>query len=371
MSKKTAFVHIGHPKTASSYIQFFFALNHALLAEHSGLFYPVDFVEFGLHNEMQLAGIERPSMGNAYPLLAALLAKDADKYRAILDRISESEKDLFLSSEGLFYLLPELEALTESLARRSYEVRVICFVPDIFHGAASAYLQNVKNHLYPHGFHEFVLNPPNPLMLQFKTVTETVKKMVGVADVQMIPYIKDAAERRTNPRSIVHQTLSMTGRTIPPEKFLWPDTANRSLSAEFYWLVLMMNRVCSHEEIERFSLGVLERKIGPGTDPYKFLFTNSAISLVDQVYGRGFLDFAREFDGLAQPDVMERWLEKPVAEGGASLDSNLVKSLITDSPLASLVPGRAMGGASIGMNRVKSLIASLLPGRKTVRSEFV
>ncbi len=142
---KTLYLHIGLPKTGTSFLQAVFAYNAARYAEH-GLSYP------DLHGNHDGASKGKVSSGNAvriagFALPSLRIGLTPLGPAELLDSLNE-KMDHLLSSEWLcgcpFSYLRELE---HTLSRK-FRVQFLAFVRSPQERIASAYLQGLKSGMY-------------------------------------------------------------------------------------------------------------------------------------------------------------------------------------------------------------------------------
>ena len=141
---KSMFIHIGHGKTGSSFLQSILALNSELLSA-SGLFYP------SAHNNAWAAGGKITS-GNG-----RLLFENAD-YESM------DAKTTVFSGENLFLELRQGEHadLLASLQQR-YQVTICVYTRDVFDHSFSRWAQNVKRNGVSLDLNRFLIaNPLGP-----------------------------------------------------------------------------------------------------------------------------------------------------------------------------------------------------------------
>lgn len=121
------FLHIGHGKTGSSYIQSSLAASHRILQEN-GLTYPA-------HADIAHAAGGGISSGNRAQFLSLVKQKNPS-----------IEGDMLFSSEFFFaYLVgKEPEPIRRFIADNFSEVRILLFIRDPVAHASSSYLQMVK-----------------------------------------------------------------------------------------------------------------------------------------------------------------------------------------------------------------------------------
>lgn len=154
----TLFIHAGHGKTGSSYLQNTLLLNHSYLAEES-IYYPKNISD---------AEAERGvvTSGNARHCFESI-----EQLEGIFDSFPLETESMLLSSEFVFRYLPELleedrkngfERIKRLNQRFGFDNwKVLLFIRDPVPFAISAWLQGVKSHREEMPLEEFVLGWPS------------------------------------------------------------------------------------------------------------------------------------------------------------------------------------------------------------------
>ena len=134
--RKTIVLHIGLPKTGSSALQSFFANNAETFRRH-GVHYPN-------HPSQDDARNGRVTSGNAPGLYLKTQQRRAHEFFEATTRHADDCATLLLSSEFLGKLEPA--DITHLVAARptDWDLKVICFVRDVYPLLWSTYGQNVK-----------------------------------------------------------------------------------------------------------------------------------------------------------------------------------------------------------------------------------
>jgi hypothetical protein len=146
-------LHVGHPKTGSSYLQTVLHLNEDALQE-AGFWVPSDFREFGHYHCRDLAESGQIFSGNMQAVFEAYEAQQPERVNALLHHILHSgAENLILSSELLFYYNFVIWDIARRAAKAGYQVLVIAYLARQDRAAIGDYLQNVRNH----GYHGTVL----------------------------------------------------------------------------------------------------------------------------------------------------------------------------------------------------------------------
>jgi hypothetical protein len=209
------YLHIGHAKTGSSYIQSTLARS-TLTLEQQGLYYPL------YHNIAAAAAGRIVSDGNGKILLEFM---QQDK--------CEFCKDILLSSEYIFGYFRQDKFCDEfeAFVKRSFAaVKILLFIRDPVSAACSLYQQRVKNHGYTGTVSEFSRTVNRPADVD--RVLDNIKRLPCV-DVTVKNYSANNHVIRT-----VEEWLGLDEGclTLPPVA-----SVNRSLTRAELELQLLLN----------------------------------------------------------------------------------------------------------------------------------
>jgi hypothetical protein len=143
---KRCILHVGHPKTASTYLQTALALNAEPLRT-AGFWVPADFTGFGSYDCRQLAEDGHTFSGNLQPLFEAAEAHDDALIEQITHYLfSKTAEHLILSSELLFYYRHIVVALIRRAAEAGFRVTLVAYIARQDRAAVADYVQNIRNH---------------------------------------------------------------------------------------------------------------------------------------------------------------------------------------------------------------------------------
>ena len=162
MSKKL-YIHIGLPKTGTTYLQCFLCHNSHYLSEE-GLFYP-DLATGELYNS--LSGADKFN-GNAYPLAYSYLDEpEITKCSITGIRISNlskilgsTDKNVLLSSEWFTLLSPfVIRAIHKTALESDFSLQIICYIrrQDLY--LESNYNQRIKSNRSYISFEDYFYAP--------------------------------------------------------------------------------------------------------------------------------------------------------------------------------------------------------------------
>jgi hypothetical protein len=148
MTKRTIYLHVGHGKTGSSFLQSCFAMSEETL-QAANIHYP------DLTNSFAAARAGRITAGNIHS--GKMPLGDAIEK---LDRGLPEEQAILFSHEELFEYMngPAAKPILERVAAKQYDLRVLCFVRNPLDHAVSLYQQTVKRSGNFKTFAEFLDN---------------------------------------------------------------------------------------------------------------------------------------------------------------------------------------------------------------------
>jgi len=148
---KTLYLHAGHPKTGSSFLQAALALSAEALSG-SGILYP------DMTNSFARAKKGHITAGNVHAI-----RRPIPDYLKELGEIEQSA--VLFSNEGIFSVLRKgnLSELVEDMRELGYQIKVLCFIRNPLDHAVSAYQQFIKRHGYSTTFGPFLAKYDMPL----------------------------------------------------------------------------------------------------------------------------------------------------------------------------------------------------------------
>src|SRR5271155_2596470 len=140
-------LHLGHPKTASTYLQLVLHLNEPTFAT-ADYWVPSDFSEIGSHNFHEIAEAGGVFSGNLEPPFYAAEVGDRDKVNQFFHYILHGSRlpNLILSSELYFYYIWDVRDMLLRLNNNGFAVDIIVYIERQDAAAVASYLQNVRNH---------------------------------------------------------------------------------------------------------------------------------------------------------------------------------------------------------------------------------
>jgi hypothetical protein len=163
-------LHVGHPKTGSTYLQTVLHLNEDVL-QQAGFWVPSDFRQFDSYHCRDLAESGQIFSGNVQAVFDAYEAQQPERVNALLHHILHSgAENLILSSELLFYYNYVVWDIARRAAMAGYQVLVIAYMARQDRAVVGDYLQNVRNHGYHDGVVEFLASKRREKHLQYAQV---------------------------------------------------------------------------------------------------------------------------------------------------------------------------------------------------------
>ena len=260
---KTCIIHIGHPKSGTSFIQtkLHIASINSLLEE---IFYPLDFSKYGLHNLQKRKPWTFP--GNGFPLIVSAKKSNLDQLHKITKDIFKHTKQIaLLSAEDLFYDPKTCNIIQKSLINSGFRVKVICLLPNIFLGACNGYMQRIRNHHYSKDFQFYLFKD----MLKkngfnYKKVLEFHRSLNDACVPKAAPYMHNCYGSK---EAILHQFFSLADLNVPKallnneinKDFLgFPQVINSGICGEKIALLKFIRNILPDDQSKQNSKKILE-----------------------------------------------------------------------------------------------------------------
>lgn len=234
---RRAIVHIGHPKTATTFLQHLMLLNRQALAD-VGFQVPADYEAAGYWNYEQLAHMGRVFGGSAEPLFFALDRGQAlEQFDPCFSNITEN---VLLSSELFFYYPAFVHQLARYLNNHGFAVHVIAYVGPYESMAVKAYCQNIRNHEYHGTLVEFLAKGAGKFSLRYHRIREALAIIPEVRDIEFRAF----APQFLRNRKIEDDFFSFVSEDLHPETFVKPsDAINISLTLPELEAVRLLNKI--------------------------------------------------------------------------------------------------------------------------------
>lgn len=152
-------IHIGHPKTGSTYLQHCLHLNAARFAA-AKYWVPGDFRPFGFHDLALLSRQGKAISGNLGPMHALLTDGPGDRVAEMNAYLfgAPAGSDILLSSELLFYYPHCTVQIVAAAHGFGFAPEIVAYLPRPDRAAVSSYLQNVRFHGFSEGVADFLLH---------------------------------------------------------------------------------------------------------------------------------------------------------------------------------------------------------------------
>jgi hypothetical protein len=152
-------LHIGHPKTATTYLQHCLHLNPDALAG-AGFFLPADFTGFGFYDLAALARDGAVMSGNLAPLHALMCDGPGEDVARMHDMLFDAPAgyDVLLSCELFFYYVNATSRVAMAAFNRGFMPEIVAYLPRQDKAAVTAYLQNVRYHGATQGVVDFLVH---------------------------------------------------------------------------------------------------------------------------------------------------------------------------------------------------------------------
>ena len=233
---KTCYFHIGHPKTATSFLQSVMHLNEKLL-ELAGIWVPGDYRRYGSWNCNELAHSNSNFAGNFGPVFNARVEKNRPLEEALLDHIFASETDVFISTELIFYYKYYVREVVRYANSRGFAVTLVAYLQRQDRAIVPSYCQNIRNHGYSKDLRSFLQETAHVRYFRYHEV---------ISDYSLAPpnriIVRTFEPEHLVGGDIIADFLSATGMDIPLDAIKCPGgRANPSLTLESFEIYRGLN----------------------------------------------------------------------------------------------------------------------------------
>jgi hypothetical protein len=180
-------IHIGHPKTGSTFLQHCLHLNADLFAA-CNYWLPSDFTAFGSYDLAPLSQAGAVISGNLAPLHEVMCVGPYEMRAKMHEYLfaapgMPADCDVLLSSELFFYYVNALAQVIGVARDYGLTPEIVAFLPRQDRACVSGYLQNVRYHGFSAGVIEFLLHDKN---IRYCAYAETLAVLQAKApDVQI------------------------------------------------------------------------------------------------------------------------------------------------------------------------------------------
>jgi hypothetical protein len=214
---KTLYLHIGHGKTGSSFLQTLLANNRNWLFENHALYYPA-----GANTQAERGFI---SSGNGLHLLTSV--KECVWQDAVLDN---GGRNVFLSSEMLFHNFSNwIDSPLLQPGQPFHRIKVLIFIRNPLELLGSTYQQVVKRHGYAEDIDTYTRN-----YRFFRQLAEVLQRLTDLDHVDL--HVSNYSNTKGDLQSVMQDFLS-----IDPFPDIPFPKVNRSLTFAELTLMRTMN----------------------------------------------------------------------------------------------------------------------------------
>lgn len=285
-AKRTLFLHVGQPKTGSSFVQAVFAQNVDLLRSQ-GIDYPTSYAH---HAKAVEGGI---SSGNGIILEKILDSGDDNALAAISSVVA----NLLFSRERLIWLFStenNLDRIVALAAKRFDMINFLVFARNPIEHAVSSYIQHVKRSSMTISVDEYLSNHYN-VSHTVNFLRNLMRFSSKIKGIEVAFSIRNYSVVRNALLDSVCDWLEIDqgAREVLSKQALNADV-NRSLTAGEVALQIGVNRVCP-DSAQAFSDKLMETVNQVHSDPV-WPSLDAQRVLLDRIAGEiefinGFLDY--------------------------------------------------------------------------------
>lgn len=227
--------HIGHPKTATTYLQHCLHLNTDLFAQHN-YWLPGDFSALGFYDLVPLSQQGAVISGNLAPLHALMCDGPGTMVPAMHDLLFAApgmppDCDVLLSSELFFYYVNALVRVIRTAENYGLVPEVIAYLPRQDRAAITGYLQNVRYHGFSQGVIDFLVHDNNMPYCHYLSVFSRLRAALPELCITLRSF--DRAFLRDG--DVMTDFLAAIGCRVDPAACLRPARqSNEGISLEQY-----------------------------------------------------------------------------------------------------------------------------------------
>jgi hypothetical protein len=188
-------IHIGHSKTASTYLQHCLHLNADLFAAQN-YWLPGDFCSFGFYDLQTLSEQGAVVSGNLAPLHALMCDGPGDLIPPMYDYLFNApdmpgDYDVLLSSELFFYYMWAMIRLVRTARSYGFAPELVAFLPRQDRAAVTGYLQNVRYHAFSQGVIDFLVHDANMPYCRYFDALQRVLDIVPDLPITLRTFDRD------------------------------------------------------------------------------------------------------------------------------------------------------------------------------------
>lgn len=241
---RTYYLHVGAPKTGTSYIQYFLAVNAAKLAA-KGFCYPEDRAR-----SVARAAAGEVLSGNGYPLFQDLRKPGADCRAVVRDFVNgtvaaAAGRNVIVSCEQLSWMsVAELEAMKAIVTEAGYHLKLIFYVRAPVDLALASIGQMIKRHGHVQSHADTLLHARGRIKelipaIDFRSMIDRYEEALGRQSIVLRHYDRSAFIGK----SLLVDFLAAIGLAMDVEFSVPAGDINPSLSQEEITLMAAINRL--------------------------------------------------------------------------------------------------------------------------------
>ncbi len=301
--------HIGHPKTATSYLQQAIALNAASLRK-MGVNAPTRFRNIGGYDHEALAQMGAVSSGNAQAIFYAFERQDG----SVLDAYApyaDGERDLLLSSELFFYAPRFIEIVANYFRGLDYAIELIAYLPRYDRALVTGYIQNVRNFDFRGDISAFVEATRHLRYFRFSEILEDIRTRAGPDRMT----VKTFDQRFLKNGDILPDFFDAAGLNLPEDFSLPQNRTNETLPLSAIEIFLRTDPKRS-ARIRRLLRDWSVTADGESRRIFAHFFDSRVRDLIEREYAADREKLISTWFA-DDPSIAAFWRETPPAIGGA------------------------------------------------------
>ena len=172
---KRLILHLGHAKTATTFLQSVMHLNEEAFRER-GFWIPSDFSAFGSYDFHSLAAGGHVFSGNLQAMFEAAAAQDSGRLGRMMDyALQTDEETVILSSELLFYYNWVVQEIVPRANDQNFRVEILVYLARQDKAVVAGYLQSVRNHGTHGSVVEYLEEHRRELLYEYAAVIDSYR----------------------------------------------------------------------------------------------------------------------------------------------------------------------------------------------------
>jgi hypothetical protein len=321
-------IHIGHSKTASTYLQHCLHLNAGLFARHN-YWLPADFCSFGFYDLATLSAQGAVISGNLAPLHELMCSGPGDLIPPMYDYLFDApdmpdDCDVLLSSELFFYYMWALVRLVRTARKYGFAPELVAFLPRQDRAAVTGYLQNVRYHGFNQGVVEFLVHDSNMPYCRYSEALQRVLDIVPDLPITLRTF--DRAFMRDG--DVLTEFLTAIDCRVSAGECVRPvQASNEGLLLEHYELLraaTILGRADAAEQLRTAEVALTPQDRARITAYY---YRPGVQAFLTQYHLPGNLALLERMMPLASDDERSYWRGFDAVPDPVSLDPNLFERL--------------------------------------------